>query len=127
MLSTELEYGTVHCAPPTDELEIDPYKGIGSFVARFEKAYERWCAERAARLEELVRELEGQGVLAEVVISKSHAPQGILEVEEQRGACLVVMASHGRSGFKKFWHGSRAASVLNKARCPVLVIKVPEA
>jgi nucleotide-binding universal stress UspA family protein len=38
-------------------------------------------------------------------------------------ADLIVMASHGRRGFKKFLLGSVAESVARHARCSVLIVR----
>jgi universal stress protein A len=38
---------------------------------------------------------------------------------------LIVMASHGRTGFSRLVMGSVAEAVLRKAPCPVLVVKQP--
>ena len=36
---------------------------------------------------------------------------------------MIVMASHGRTGFKRFMLGSVAERTLRHARCPVLIVK----
>ena len=40
---------------------------------------------------------------------------------------LIVMASHGRTGFSRLLMGSIAEGVLRKAGCPVLIVKQPAA
>jgi nucleotide-binding universal stress UspA family protein len=37
---------------------------------------------------------------------------------------VIVMATHGRTGFAKVLMGSVAESVLHKAPCPVLLVPV---
>ena len=44
---------------------------------------------------------------------------------EEQHADLIVMGTHGRSGFGRFLMGSVAESVLRGAPCPVLTIKTP--
>jgi nucleotide-binding universal stress UspA family protein len=52
----------------------------------------------------------------------------ILEAAEQMKPDLIVMGTHGRSGFQHLMLGSVAEKVLHKARCPVLTVprKAPD-
>ncbi len=45
------------------------------------------------------------------------------EVAEEHQADLVVMGSHGSSGFKEFMIGSNAEKVIRNAEIPVLIVK----
>jgi nucleotide-binding universal stress UspA family protein len=47
----------------------------------------------------------------------------VLHAVEQRGVDLVVMATHGRTGLKRFALGSVAERVVQHAPCPVFVVK----
>ena len=53
----------------------------------------------------------------------------ILEQAERLGADLVVLGTHGRSGFERLFLGSTAERVLRTARCPVMTVppKAPDA
>ena len=44
---------------------------------------------------------------------------------EENHADLIVMGTHGRTGFGRLLVGSVAESVLRRAPCPVLTIKTP--
>ena len=46
----------------------------------------------------------------------------ILEAAEQMHPDLIVMATHGRSGFQHLMLGSVTEKVLHKAKCPVLTV-----
>lgn len=62
----------------------------------------------------------------DVSVSVIHNPSvvdGILSFTENNNIDLIVMGSHGRSGFKKLVLGSAASGVVTKARCPVLIVK----
>jgi nucleotide-binding universal stress UspA family protein len=48
--------------------------------------------------------------------------QEILDRAEQLGADLIVMGTHGRSGFQRLMLGSVTEKVLRKARTPVLTV-----
>lgn len=47
---------------------------------------------------------------------------GIVEVAESRACDLIVMGTHGVSGFQEFFMGSVAYRVVNSSKCPVLTI-----
>jgi len=57
------------------------------------------------------------------IIHNPSVVDGILAFAENNDIDLIVMGSHGRSGFKKLVLGSVASGVVTKARCPVLIIK----
>jgi nucleotide-binding universal stress UspA family protein len=52
---------------------------------------------------------------------------GEVLVVESRAAELVVVGSHGRSGFKAALLGSVSRHVVDHAACPVVVVKAPAA
>ena len=47
-------------------------------------------------------------------------------VEVSEGADLLVVGSHGRSGFRRMVLGSVAMACVNHASCPVVVVRVPD-
>src|SRR5262249_48385290 len=51
--------------------------------------------------------------------------QAILEAAAEFRADLIVMGTHGRTGFRRLVLGSVTEEVLRKAPCPVLTVKVP--
>ena len=51
-----------------------------------------------------------------------HAAEAIAATIEAKGIDLVVMGSHGRSGFGKIALGSVAESVIRRTHCPALVV-----
>lgn len=46
----------------------------------------------------------------------------ILGVSQEWNADLIVMGTHGRTGFDHFISGSVSESVLRRANCPVLIV-----
>jgi nucleotide-binding universal stress UspA family protein len=64
-------------------------------------------------------------VRLEYVLSEGGAARAILEAAATHGCDLIVMGSHGRTGFSRFLRGSVAEEVVRKAPCPVLVVKLP--
>lgn len=67
-------------------------------------------------------------VRAEGIDATAHVEHGppaayIIDAVAQRDIDLIVQASHGRTGMKRFLLGSTAERVLREAACPVLTIK----
>jgi nucleotide-binding universal stress UspA family protein len=51
----------------------------------------------------------------------------IVEVAESEHCDLIVMGTHGRTGFKRLLMGSVAEAVVRRAKCPVITFKQPRA
>jgi nucleotide-binding universal stress UspA family protein len=83
--------------------------------------------ETAARdLPAFSRSEEFEGLEVEDVIARGEPAAEIVRAAEERGAGLIVISSHGRTGLGRILFGSTAESVVRHARCPVLVVKPPE-
>ena len=52
--------------------------------------------------------------------------EGILSFAKNNKIDLIIMGSHGRSGFKKLVLGSVASAVVAKSEIPVLIVKQPK-
>lgn len=50
----------------------------------------------------------------------------IVAFAKQEGMDLIVMATHGLSGFSHAIYGSTAEKVVRKAHCPVLIVRHPD-
>src|SRR5699024_10227017 len=72
------------------------------------------------RLSELASENVEPSLLAEPLVSVGYPAQAI--VEEAREFDMIVMSTHGRTGFSRFFLGSVAEKVLRMAHLPVLVV-----
>ena len=82
--------------------------------------------ESAARdLPAFSRSEEFEGLEVEDVIARGDPAAEIVRAAEERGAGLIVISSHGRTGLGRILFGSTAESVVRRARCPVLVVKPP--
>ena len=60
------------------------------------------------------------------IIHHSSSIDGILAFAETNKVDLIVMGSHGRSGFKKLVLGSIASGIITKSNCPVMIVKRPK-
>ncbi|HUL71633.1 MAG TPA: universal stress protein [Vicinamibacterales bacterium] len=83
----------------------------------------------AADREELTRELcrfvgaaETTGISVATTVGEGQVVQEILQQARALPADLVVMGTHGRSGFERLLLGSVTERVLRKASCPVLTV-----
>jgi len=50
----------------------------------------------------------------------------IVAYQQEKGADLIVIATHGRRGWQRFVFGSFAEKVVRTATCPVLTIHAPQ-
>lgn len=67
---------------------------------------------------------ELKDLVDEVKVPFGAPGEAILEFCDVEQCDLIVMSSHGRTGFSKFVYGSVAEKVLHHANCPVLLIRV---
>jgi nucleotide-binding universal stress UspA family protein len=59
----------------------------------------------------------------EVEVALGHPADTIVRVAQERGADLIVMSTHGRTGLQHVLLGSVAEKVVRLAPCPVLTVK----
>jgi nucleotide-binding universal stress UspA family protein len=64
-------------------------------------------------------------VRVERVVREGPSTQVILEAAREFAADLIVIGTHGRTGFRRLLLGSVTEEVLRKAPCPVLTVKAP--
>jgi nucleotide-binding universal stress UspA family protein len=69
------------------------------------------------------------GVAIETVLREGNTAAEILDQAARMNADLLVIGTHGRSGFERLVLGSVAEKVLRKASCPVLTVprRLPDA
>ena len=74
------------------------------------------------RLKEIARK-DLVGVKYELMVKMGEPAHSIIAAEKKVDAGLIVMATHGRRGFSRFFLGSVAEVVLREASCPVLTLR----
>lgn len=89
-------------------------------------------AAREQLMAEVTRFVEAEnapGVPIEIMIGEGDVANEILRQANALGADLLVIGTHGRSGFDRLVLGSATEKVLRKADCPVLSVprRVPDA
>lgn len=70
-----------------------------------------------------LEEFKKAGVNARVIIETGSPAEMIIEVAKKEGAAMIIAASHGKHGAKKFAFGSATARLIEHSPVPVLVVK----
>lgn len=78
------------------------------------------------RLEDLMDEEYLDGLKVSEIVQFELAFDGILNISKKNDVDLIVMGSHGASGFKEMFIGSNAEKVVRNSEIPVLIIKKEE-
>lgn len=77
--------------------------------------------------EALVERVPAEGELANVpyttVVAHGSPADEIIRIAGERQADLIVIATHGRTGFRHLFLGSTAERVVRHVQCPVLVVR----
>lgn len=109
----EAQLVVLHVAAP-------PPIAYGSGVPVFDQLEEN----RAVYLEKLAQlQPRDPGIRVEYRLERGEAAGQIVRVAKEIGCDLIVMGTHGRTGFGRLMMGSVAEEVLRKAPCPVLSLK----
>lgn len=75
------------------------------------------------KLEDLMDDPVLEGLKVSEIIQFELAFDGIMNVSQKNNVDLIVMGSHGASGFKEMFIGSNAEKVVRNSEIPVLIIK----
>ncbi len=76
------------------------------------------------KLAETVERFRGSGAVKVIPdVRRGRPHEEILKEASQRKADLIVIASHGKTGLKKYFLGSVAERVMQEAACPVLLMR----
>ncbi|MCK7609617.1 universal stress protein [Acinetobacter portensis] len=108
-------------------ISVDPFKGVDFYkVAPAITDYFMQAEENAQlRLKDIERLFVRDGVSVNTkVIRGVAASEGIMAIANEVSADLIIMGSHGHTGFKKMVLGSVAQNVLTQSHIPVLIVKV---
>ena len=90
-------------------------------IARTEK---QWADQGQAVVDAVQQAAQAKGVKAKGIIAKSDlVAESIMATAKKQKCDLIVMASHGRKGFKRILLGSETQHVLTHSTVPVLVLR----
>jgi nucleotide-binding universal stress UspA family protein len=77
------------------------------------------------RLDEIVQAIAKRGLKVKAVVGTANdISTELLRIAEDNGVDLIVIATHGMTGWHKLAFGSVAEKVVRLATCPVLVLRV---
>lgn len=75
------------------------------------------------RFSKIMREPYLEGIKVHETVEFHRAFDGIMEIGKEKKCDLIVMGSHGSSGFQEMFIGSNTEKVVRHSEIPVLVIK----
>ncbi|MGC9529660.1 MAG: universal stress protein [Candidatus Bipolaricaulaceae bacterium] len=111
----------VHVVTPLPPVTAPPAPATYD-VAAFERQLEETARQTLNQLIE--QELQGCGRVRPLVVQGPAAEQ-VTKVAEKQAVDLIVIATHGRTGWRRFIFGSVAEKVVRLAPCPVLTVPPP--
>jgi nucleotide-binding universal stress UspA family protein len=76
-------------------------------------------------LQEVAAQRVPKGLHVYQIIAQGDAAYQIVRIAEEEKADLIVMATHGQTGWRRLIFGSVTAKVVRLATCPVLTIQAP--
>jgi nucleotide-binding universal stress UspA family protein len=94
--------------------------GLGKQIAQTEG-----LGRVASYLEYVAGQHRRPGDRLETVVVDGQPPQAILEFVEANEVDLVVMATHGHTGLRRWVYGSVTEKVLHSADCAMLIVRPP--
>lgn len=93
------------------------------FPQVYEELEEDIRRDAAGRLAGLLKRVEKTGVRASTVLLRGVPHQAITSLARSRNAEMIVVGTHGRTGFSRLIVGSVASRVVASASCPVLTVR----
>jgi len=106
-------------------MTLDPYIAAEYITAaQTNDLIERARTAIQQNLDEAKKRFETAGVQVDTQLLEGQVVNTeIAKAANTLGADLIVIGSHGRTGFKKFFLGSVAQSILGQSDVPVLVVR----
>ncbi len=96
-------------------------EGVDELIA---KQSERVKQEISNRYLQKIKEFKNYEILARAA-DEGRAFYEIIQAAKEKSADLIVMGTHGRTGFDHLIMGSTAENVVRKSPCPVLTVRLP--
>ena len=109
----------VHVLAPFTPIGPDQYIGPDTWEELDEQAH-KWAKRH---LDALAARATAAGVRAKALLGEGHAAREVTRLARKLHADLIVIGTHGRTGFAKLLLGSIASQVVATARCPVMTVR----
>lgn len=117
-LQTRAEIYLVNVIPVQPALPTDP-----NFVFKVPEYERALHSEAEQHLQELAQTLHAQGIQTCTFIGHGDAANEIVRIAEREQVDLIVIATFGRTGWRRFAFGSVTEKVVRLASCPVLTVR----
>jgi universal stress protein A len=89
--------------------------------------YEQYLhADAEGHLRQAREELVGKNVKVHTQVGHGSAAEEIVLIAKTEGVDLIVISTHGSTGFERLVFGSVAEKVVRLAECPVLTVRLQE-
>lgn len=108
----------------TPTLEIFSHPRPGSAQPSYHAMLTALCDQAQAGLAATSAMLQGQGVRAAPVVATGHPAETIVDEAQRRHVDLIVMATHGTTGVRRWALGSVADTTLHSSTAPLLLVHV---
>lgn len=107
--------------------DIPPIPGSPQGAATFNVALYEQMLEHSSKdvLDELVKHKVPKELRVRPISVHGNAADQIIEVASKEKVDVIVIATHGRTGWRRFIFGSVAEKVLRLSPCPVLTVHAP--
>lgn len=116
MLISETAVSSPDMGLPT----VDPFLS----ASQYETVENTLAQEAQTTLESAATPLRANSLQVETVILAGVPAEAILSYVSDNQIDLIVMSTHGRTGLARLVFGSVAESIVHRASCPVLLVRV---
>jgi nucleotide-binding universal stress UspA family protein len=90
-------------------------------------AYQKELEEAAKKkLQEVVKNKTSKELKVRPMLTEGAAANEIVRFADEKKVDLIVIATHGETGWRHLIFGSVAEKVVREAKCPVLTVRAPE-
>jgi nucleotide-binding universal stress UspA family protein len=108
----------LYIVPPVPTLPPDP-----SYAFELPEYEEALQSNAEERLQETVSQYVSDSVKARSMVGYGDAPTEIVRAADEEGADLIVISTHGLTGWRHLVFGSVTGKVVRTSACPVLTIR----
>lgn len=106
---------------------VAPYYAVDPYgLTQYERIEEELRATGKQKLKELIAQEVPSSITTNSLILNGRPGTEIVEAAQKLQADLIIIATHGFTGFKHIVCGSTAEYVVRNAHCPVLTVRQEE-
>ncbi len=103
---------------------VEPYADEDkAYFSLSDKKAEAWGKDYLAKIAQNLKE---DGIATKGIVLKGKPAEKILDYAAKNAIDLIVMSTHGRSGFNRWAFGSVAEKVIKASTSPVLIVRPKE-